>query len=284
MNLIDKKVTHKHFGIGSIVQQNESSIEINFEEENKMFVFPDVFGKYLTLHDKDVAKSLELIIQSKELERMEEETKKEEEKLRLRKKHELRLEYEKLMKNHKLHPESQMVFWSDREEQDTLFSEWKAFSGLIKSGNNKGKPNKPIRLHQNSAVLVTEVDPDATEKERRILGVYMVNEGYVGKLCVDGYIPAHAKYKIKLTEEESNKLRFWTYYFDAKSPEKVTWSSGKYRYFNNLWMAQILHDIVSLKTDPKEQELAQQFLKHFCKLNQITAQELPKPNGVLMRA
>ena len=129
MNLIDKKVTHKHFGIGSIVQQNESSIEINFEEENKMFVFPDVFGKYLTLHDKEVAKSLDLIIQSKELERKEEETKKEEEKLRLRKKHELRLEYEKLMKNHKLHPESQMVFWSDREEQDTLFSEWKAFSG-----------------------------------------------------------------------------------------------------------------------------------------------------------
>ena len=284
MNLINKKVTHERFGIGSIVQHNESSIEINFEKENKKFVFPDVFGSYLTLHDKEDAKSLELIIQNQELERKEEETKKEEEKKRLRQEHELRLEYEKLMKNHKLHPESQMVYWSNGEEQDTLFSEWKAFSGLIKSGNNKGKPNKPIRLHQNSAVLVTTVDPEASEEKRRILGVYMVKEEFVGKLCVDGYIPAHSKYKIKLTEEESNQLLFWTYYIDAKSPEKVTWSTGKYRYFNNLWMAQILHDIVSLKTDPKEQELAQQFLKHFCKLNQITAQELPKPNGVLMRA
>ena len=284
MNLINKKVTHKSFGIGSIVQQNESSIEINFETENKKFVFPDVFGSYLTLHDKEDAKSLEVIIQNQELERKEEEMKKEEEKLRLQKKHELRLEYEKLMKNHKLHPESQMVFWCEPEEQDHLFSEWKAFSGLIKSGNNKGKPNKPIRLHQNSAVLVTEVDPGASEKERRILGVYMVNEGFVGKLCVDGYIPAHTKYKIKLTEEESNQLHFWTYYIDVKSPEKVTWSSGKYRYFNNLWMAQILHDIVSLKTNPKEQELARQFLKHFCKINQITDQELPKPSGVLTRA
>ena len=66
MNLINKKVTHKHFGIGSIVEHNESSIEINFETENKKFVFPDVFGKYLTLHDKNDAKSLELIIQSQE--------------------------------------------------------------------------------------------------------------------------------------------------------------------------------------------------------------------------
>ena len=187
------------------------------------------------------------------------------------------------MKNHKLHPESQMVFWCDPEEQETLFSEWKAFSGVVKSGNNKGKPNKPIRLHQNSAVVVTAVDPDASEKERRILGVYMVNENFVGKLCADGYIPAHSKYKIELTEEEANKLHFWTYYTDAKSPEKVAWNTGKYRYFNNLWMAQILHDIVAMKSDPKEQELAQQFFKHFCKVNQITDQELPKPTGALTR-
>ena len=39
----------------------------------------------------------------------------------------------------------------------------------------------------------------------------------------------------------------------------------KYRYFENLWMAQILLDIISLKSDPKELELAQQFFKHFVK-------------------
>ena len=55
MNLINKKVTHKRFGMGSIVKHNDSSIEINFATENKMFVFPDVFGKHLTLHDQSVA-------------------------------------------------------------------------------------------------------------------------------------------------------------------------------------------------------------------------------------
>ncbi|MFC7687364.1 malate synthase [Ureibacillus sp. GCM10028918] len=283
MNLINKKVTHKLFGMGSIVKHNDSSIEIQFASENKMFVFPDVFGKHLKLHDTSDAISLENIIQKKENERKEEEWKKEEDRKLQRKNQELRLEHEKLMKNHKLHPESQLVFWCDTEEQNKVFSEWRIFSGVIKSGNNKGKPNKPIRLHQNSAVLLTSIGSRMPEKDRRILGVYMVNEDFIGKLCEDGYVPAHSKYKLQLTEQESDQLLFWEYYINEKSPDKMTWNTGKHRYFDNLWMAQILLDIASLKSDPKERELAQQFFKHFCKMNQITAQELPKPNGTLMR-
>ena len=283
MNLINKKVTHKRFGMGSIVKHNDSSIEINFATENKKFVFPDVFGEHLKLHDKSVANLLEKIIEKKEMERKEQEWREEEEKKLQRKNEELRLEHEKLMKNHKLHPESQMVFWCDTEEQNSSFSEWKVFSGVIKSGTNKGKPNKPIRLHQNSAVLLTAIDPSVPEKDRRILGVYMVNEDFIGKLCEDGNIPAHSKYRIQLTEQESEQMPFWKYYVNEKSPHKTTWNTGKYRYFDNLWMAQILFDIVSLKSDPMEQELAQQFFEHFCKMNQINDQELPKPNGVLMR-
>ncbi|MED3867182.1 malate synthase [Priestia megaterium] len=283
MNLINKKVTHKLFGIGSIVKYNDSSIEIHFASENKKFVFPDVFGKHLKLHDKSVADLLGKIIEKKEMEHNEKERKKEEEKKLQRKNQELRWGLEKLMKNHKLHSESQMVFWCDTEEQNSSFLEWKVFSGVIKSGNNKGKPTKPIRLHQNSAVLLTAIDSSMPEKDRRILGVYMVNEDFIGKLCEDGYIPAHSKYRLQLTEQESDQMLFWEYYINERSSQKMTWNTGKYRYFNNLWMAQILLDIVDLKSDPKERELAQQFFEHFCKMNLITAEELPKPSGALMR-
>ncbi|WP_332646015.1 malate synthase [Lysinibacillus sp. 54212] len=283
MNLINKKVTHKLFGVGSIVNQNDSSIEINFASENKKFIFPDVFGKHLKLHDKSDAHLLEKILQKKEQERKEEERKKEEELKQQRINLELRLEHEKLMNNHKLHPESQMVFWCDKDEQTRSFSEWKVFSGVIKSGNSNGKPKKPTRLHQNSAVLLTAIDAGMPEKDRRILGVYMVNEEFIGKLCEDGYIPAHSKFKIQLTEQEADRLLFWNYYSNERSPDKMTWNTGKYRYFDNLWMAQILLDIVSLKSETQEQELAQQFFKHYCKMNAINDQELPKPNGTLLR-
>ena len=145
MNLINKKVTHKRFGIGSIVNQNDSSIEIHFASEIKRYVFPDVFGKHLTIHDKSDAKLLEEIIQKKEIERKEEESRMEEAKELQRKELLLRLEHEKLMSNHKLHPSSQMVFWCDSEEQNSSVSEWNVFSGILNTGNNKGKPNKPSR-------------------------------------------------------------------------------------------------------------------------------------------
>lgn len=269
--------------MGSIVEHNDSIVEIHFASENKKFVYPDVFGKHLKLHDESVANALEKMIQEKEIERKEEEWKKEEEKKRQVKNQELRLEHAKLMKNHKLHPESQMVFWCDNEEQNLSFSEWKVFSGEVKSGKNKGNPNKPIRMHQNSAVLLTAVDAGMPESDRRILGVYMVHEDFIGKLSEDGYIPAHSKYRLQLTEQESDQMLFWDYYLNAKSPEKMTWKTGKYRYFDNLWMAQILRDIVSLKSDSQERELVQQFFDHFCKMNQIVDEELPEPNGALKR-
>ena len=283
MNLINKEVTHKQFGIGSIVKHNDSIVEIHFATENKKFVYPDGFGKHLKLHDKSDANSLELIIQEKEIERREKQCKREEEEKLQRKNRELRLEHEKLMRNHKLHSESQLAFWCDTEEKNRTFSEWKVFSGVTKSGTNKGMPSKPIRLFPNSAVLLTALDSDKHEKDRRIIGVYMVEEDFIGKLCEDGYIPAHSKYRLQLTEQESDQMLFWEYYVNEKSPHKMTWNSGKHRYFDNTWMAQILLRIVSLKSDPKEREMAQQFFKYFCKKNNITAQELPKPNGALMR-
>ena len=283
MNLINKKVIHKHFGTGSVVNQNDSSVEINFESGDKKFVYPDVFANHLTLDDISDARLLEKIILKKESEQREKEDRLEEQRKLKREEQVTRLEHERIMKNHKLHHESQMVFWCDQEEQQSSVLDWKVFAGVLKSGNNKGKPNKPSRLYQNSAVLLTAVDLGMLEKDRRILGVYMVNEEFIGKLCEDGEIPAHNKYRIKLTEEESEKLLFWHYYINEKFPEKMAWSTGKYRYFENLWMAQILLDIIALKTDPNEQELAQQFFKYFCKLNKIALHELPKPNGALIR-
>ncbi|KAA9016035.1 malate synthase [Niallia endozanthoxylica] len=283
MNLINKEVTHMRFGKGSVVKHDDSIIEIHFATENKKFVFPDAFGKHLKLHDKTASHSLEKVIQEKEIEREKIEQEKEEEKKLQRKEQQLRLEHAKLMRNHKLHPESQMVFWCDTEEMSRTFTEWKVFTGLIKGGNNKGKPNKPTRIFKNSVCLLTARDSGMPEKDRRIIGVYMVNEDFIGKFCEDGYIPAHSEYRLQLTEQESDKMPFWKYYINEKSPQKITWNTGKYRYFDNVWMAQILLDIVALKSDIQERELTQKFFNHFCKMNQIGKEELPEPNGALMR-
>ncbi|NLA10594.1 MAG: malate synthase, partial [Firmicutes bacterium] len=182
----------------------------------------------------------------------------------------------------KVHPRSQSVFWCRDEELDSVFTDWTIFTGLIKSGQKKEQPRQLARLSRNSACLLTSRDPDTPETERRILGAFMVHENISVRRCADGYIPAHSKYRLRLSEEESAKMLFWNYYINRKYPHKMTWNTGRHRYFDNIWMAQILLDILSLKTEPRERESVEAFLKYLCQTNLIEKGDLPKPEGALI--
>lgn len=282
MYLVDKKVIHDTFGEGSVVNYNDNYIKIDFESGAKRFVFPDVFGKYMTLVDQKAVNLVKMKIQKRE-----EEKKKEE--LRLRKERALERELQhisdqkKSMQSRKVHPKQQSVFWCEAGEEDKIFTEGRVFVGKVKSGKNKGQPRRLARVNWKSGCLLTRREPNMPEKDRRILGVFMAKEGFNGQTCRDGYIPAHPEYRLRLSEQESDKMLFWNYYMNKNFPTRITWNSGRQRYFDNIWMAQILRDIVSLKKKPGESESAQRFFEHFCKVNHINGDKLPKANGSLMQ-
>lgn len=283
MDLINKQVTHKSFGMGKVIEQNDSYIEIDFTSGKKSFIFPDAFGSFLKLNDKKANDIIQEMVQEKEAIQKKKEYEIEKENNIRIKERERRLQREMIIKSLKIHPSSQGVFWIEEQEIDEVFSEWKVSAGTIKSGKNAGKPNKPIRLNYNSACLLTAREIGKSEKERYIIGIYMVNEDFIGKQCEDGFIPAHSKYRIRLTQQESEKMLFWNYYINEKYPQNITWNSGKYRYFDNICIAQILKDLVTLKSGLKEQELMKEFFKYFCDMNKINEKDLPEPNGVLLR-
>lgn len=283
MNLLNEEVTHKSFGKGKVIKYDASRVEVRFPLGIKKFIFPDVFGTHLVLVDPKLAELVDGIKQDVEKKRREREL----ELARIRAVEEAKrqrlLARKELIKNHKLSPASQAVFWCDDTEQDKIFTEWKVFTGLKKSGASAGTPNRLVRLHQNSCCLITARERGIPEKDRRILGVFMVAESFIGKLCEDGYIPAHSEYRFRFSDEESSQLLFWKYYINERYQNRMTWNSGRHRYFNNVWMAQILQEIVALKKGSEELELAQSFLEHFCQLNRLTETDLPKPNGALLR-
>ncbi|WP_324823988.1 hypothetical protein [Sinanaerobacter sp. ZZT-01] len=283
MNLINKQVIHKSFGKGSVVKHSDSRIEVNFKSGNKKFLFPDAFGRYLTLTDPKAANSIEHMIQKKQTQLRKEAIIIEQEREEKRKEEKLTLEREKFLENFKIHPSSQAVFWCEEEEIENLFEDWTVFTGVAKSGTKKGQPNRPIRLNKNSACLLTRRASNTSEKERRIIGIFMVNETFIGKLCEDGMVPSDPKHRLQFTTEEADKLLFWNYYLNEKYPKNITWNSGKYRYFDNIWMAQILRDVVLLKDNPVEKENAQKFLEYFCHMNRIDDKEVPKPMGALLQ-
>lgn len=281
MKLNDKQVKHKSFGTGIVVDSSDSYIEIEFPTGKKKFVFPDAFANYLTLVDEEVGDIVDEMVEEKAQELLEEEEKLNEERdLLLRERH-IKREQEKITKNHKSHNSLQAVFWCSEEELDSVFEEWKVSTGLIKSGAKEGQPNRLSRLNGQSSCLITTREADVAEKDRRIQGIFMVKENFLGKLNEDGLISAHSEYKLRLTEEESEKMLFWNYYVNNRYPDKMTWNTGRYRYFDNIIAAQILRDVISLRDDSEERKFVEEYFDYFCKMNLIDPEKLPKPNGTL---
>ena len=281
MNLVDKKVIHETFGKGNVLKCNDSYIKINFESGDKKFIFPDVFSKYIKFVDQKPAEIVKKKIAIKEQERKKQ-------RLILKKERALEqerrniLKLEKSMKNNKTNDRVQSVFWCGAQEKDEIFADWKVFTGEIKSGQRKGQPRRLIRMNQKSACLITQRESNEPEENRRILGLFMAEEFFNGRSCKDGYIIAHSKYRLQLSEQESKDMLFWKYYMDGRFPDQMTWNSGRQRYFDNIWTAQILQDIVSLKEKSQEHEQAQEFLEYFCRLNYIDKNQIPKANGPLL--
>jgi hypothetical protein len=279
VNLINEEITHKVFGNGSIVDHDGSVITVDFTDGIKKFVYPDAFGKFIKLNNRNTAQALQKIIAKKEMEKEELERKREEVKAQQA----LEQQRRENLKNYKIHESSQIVLWLDEEELQDVFTDWRASTGKVQNGKDKGQPNKAARLRPNSACLLTARGSDQPETERRILGLYMIDEAFSGDLSDDGMISAHTKFRIKLTEQEAEKMLLWNYYINKNFPQRMSWNSGKFRYFDNVWTAQILKDIVGLRTDQEYIEQAENFLEYFCQMNLLDMANIPEANGALKR-
>lgn len=280
MDLANKQVKHQTFGVGNVAECSDVYIKVDFPSGNKEFIFPDAFEKYLTLTNEKAAK----MVRTKLQKRAAEKTKYRKIILSQRAEKLRAIKYEKLPGRGgfgKIHPCSQSVFWCKSQEIDSIFERWDIYTGTIKSGHNKNQSRKLARVDRNTACLLTTRKHDEPEKDRRIIGMFMVENDFDPSLCKDGYIPAHMKHRIRLTLEESQKMLFWNYYQNKKYPVSMTWRSGRHRYFDNMLMAQILQDTVTLKQGSEEDDSARKFLDYFCEMNKINKNEIPTPAGAL---
>ncbi|PIC94765.1 malate synthase [Sporosarcina sp. P26b] len=277
MNLINEEITHNVFGEGNIVEHEESFITVDFNKDLKRFVYPDAFENFIKLNDRSMAESLEKVFVERKAEEKILEKKRKEEKAAQR----LEQQRREILKNHKIHESSQIVFWLDSEKQSDILNSWEITTGNIQSGKNKGLPNPVTRLRPNSAGILTVRTSDQAETERIILGLFMVDDTFTGTIGEDGLVPYHPEYRITLTEEESQKMLFWNYYKNKNYPDRTSWNSGTFRYFDNIWTAQILRDIIALKTDEEEIKEAQNFMDYFCRMNAIDMTNIPEAEGAL---
>ena len=174
--------------------------------------------------------------------------------------------------------EGEMVCYESK-----MLIDWTAFAGTILRGEKKDEPKKIKNTRLNSLAVLTTRKPYATEADRFVFGVFLVDDADEGDSREAGFVKCTSEYRIELSPKEATQIKFWNYHANDTKPERAVWGQGLYRYTNDLEAAQILRDIAKVKNDPSEKKFAEDFLAHFCKMKGIKVSEIPEPNGALRR-
>ncbi len=153
--------------------------------------------------------------------------------------------------------------------ESQMLRDWRAFAGEYHSGSKKGTAMTLRQVQNNSLCVLTTRNPGSNESERYVFGVFLVDSFYEGNENEAGFVNSHKKYRLKLSPEEAYKILFWKYYKNKNSPERIQWGSGLHRYINDDTAVRILYDIAKIKHGTADEQLAEEFLNHFIKSNNI---------------
>ncbi|MDE5885094.1 MAG: hypothetical protein K2H29_08500 [Oscillospiraceae bacterium] len=162
--------------------------------------------------------------------------------------------------------------------ESTVLSNWIAQGGYTKSGD----PRLISRAQKNSLAVLTTRKPCDTEEKRFIFAVFLIGEHFKGDDSKRGYVHAAPYRRIELTKQEAYKLPFWKYHrsrFDSVSPAGA---HDLFQYISDEKAVQILKDIVTVIA-PEDKDYARECLQYYCKIHHINAEDVPPPEGALMR-
>ena len=163
-----------------------------------------------------------------------------------------------------------------------LLTDWKASAGTDTNGENSGRPRKLNKVQKNSLCVLTTVEPNTSEEERFVFGLFLVDETYEGDDQEEGYVTTKSKYKLKLSPEEAHQILLWNYHKNPNDEERAFWGSGLYRYITDTVSAQILKAVAAIKQGTADEELSKEFLEYYCQVNKIDLETLPEPDGALI--
>lgn len=255
MNLTGKYVNHNTFGKGIVVLIDDNKIEVEFDLGRKKFIYPDVFKSFMCVEDKTQQEYVDGVL------------------FEIDRKHNIKLEKDEKetqrlerIKSLRVGINSQAIFGFLNNDFDEVLNTWSVSTGTYLSGYSKGEPRVPQRLNINSACLLTMKPEGMHEKERIILGAFMVPDDFKGSDCQNGIIHAHEKYRIILKPEQE-QMKLGDYFSSNAKSEK--WGQCEMKYFSNVEMQSILSDMTKIIKDADRCEKALEFYNYFCNINKL---------------
>ena len=268
MNIVGSKVSHKVFGEGKVVSQDENYIDVQFGDEVVPFQYPYAFERFLTLLDESVAenvgRTLEEQLAVDEEERLAREA--EQEKRRQTRERNILLSIRAGRRSRRPRdaarraarrrqgPAYGAAFKLDLGDElpldnlDALreaLAPWETPAGIIQSGANAGNPIRMKQLKPGHLVVLTQRPEGSTQESERIIrGLAILSDCRQGDEDEIPLVSADPENVLLLDDETSAKQLFWNYYANLSNPENIQWGTGRFRYLSADQNAQILRDLV----------------------------------------
>ncbi len=262
MNLINETVRHKTLGEGIITDIQDRIVNIQFNNGQRKFIFPDSFKDHLSLTDHSSQKYLDNVIaQYSKNEELKQSKEKQE------------LEKRRLHARLPICENSQAAFGLIFNDKQKVLDDWFVTTGSYLSGGSKGQPRIPSEIYPNTACILTQLDKNDPEENRYIWGLFMVRDSFVGSECSDGIIHAHEKFRIVQSKEDRNQFLFWKYFEPSLQEKRSGWGTGEFKYVSNWKTANLILDIYKVRQGPEKQH-CKDFFEYFCRLNKFNSELL----------
>ena len=256
MELVGQNVKHVSYGPGVIVQQKDRFVYVDFDKAGqKRFAYPDAFSRFLTF--EDASHQDQANVQFEKHEAVQQE-----------KRHQQWAKYERLeqLRNIRLSPQSQAVFDVDPADMEQLMEEGAVPTGTYLSGYSKGEAKVPNRMKPNTACLLTAVPAGGREKDRRILGLFMVSEDFYGSDCKNGLVEMHDIHRIQLPKE--SQPLYWSCFKHSDTVPR--WGRAAFKYFSNMEMQKILQAICRKTEETPLASRTDALYHYYCYVNRLT--------------
>lgn len=253
MNIIGQPIKHKTFGPGIVTAFTGEIITVCFQDSEKKFIYPDAFKNFLVLKDQKIQQSIERLMGDREAAMQQK-------KLMEQAEHGRR---QKLL-NFKVAANSHAVFNIPPEQTENVCRTYTVSTGKYLSGYSKGKPRIADRMKPNSVCLLTECANGQTEKERKIIGAFLVREDFFGADVHDGIIKGNPQYRLLVPA--GYQMPFWKY-MNQNAPPR--WGNTAFKYCSGDTINQILSKLVEIFKTTAQKKSAIDFYRYFCKINSL---------------
>lgn len=246
MDLIGQTIRHRTFGAGVVTGQAEDTVTVLFRDNERKFIYPDAFVGFLVLKDRETQKEIEKHIRERDAAI-----------LAAKQAGEAEREKRRRLLNFSITANSHAVFNIPPEKVGETAGVCRVSTGTYLSGGSKGLPRVPERMKPNSVCLLTVRPAGREERERRIVGAFMVRDDFFGEDAADGVIEGHPLHRVILPERD--RPLFWEYTGPDAPPR---WGNTSFKYCSEDTAGRILADMAELTRDAE-------FYRYFCKINRL---------------